>query len=87
MEKINNNAYKIDIHQEYGGSNSIQAPNLRLNYLQEGEDDMNTHGGFKSMDSTILEGPMTRGRLRKLQEEVHQEMGLLKGQERLKFKN
>ncbi|RDX95792.1 hypothetical protein CR513_21634, partial [Mucuna pruriens] len=36
VEKINDSAYKIDMAQEYGGSNSTQAPNLRLNSLQEG---------------------------------------------------
>ncbi|RDY07622.1 hypothetical protein CR513_08230, partial [Mucuna pruriens] len=33
------------------------------------------------METTTLEGPITRGRLKKLQAEVHQELGLLKGQE------
>ncbi|RDX72739.1 hypothetical protein CR513_47727, partial [Mucuna pruriens] len=54
-----------------------QASNLRPNSLQEGEDDMYTegqshiqHGGFKRMVSTILEGPVIIGRLRKLQEEI-----------------
>ncbi|RDX68943.1 hypothetical protein CR513_52004, partial [Mucuna pruriens] len=32
------------------------------------------------MNTTILKGPVPRGRLRKLQEEVHKEMSLLKGQ-------
>ncbi|RDX69384.1 hypothetical protein CR513_51510, partial [Mucuna pruriens] len=66
---------------------SIQALNLRSNFVQEGEDDMNMegqghdhHGGLNSMDTTVLKGPMTKGKLRKLQEEVNKEMDLLKGQ-------
>ncbi|RDX72737.1 hypothetical protein CR513_47735, partial [Mucuna pruriens] len=63
------------------------APNLTPNSLQEGEDDMHMEGkghiqhrGFKRMNSTILKDPITRGRLRKFQEEVHYEMCLFKSQ-------
>ncbi|RDY14094.1 hypothetical protein CR513_00896, partial [Mucuna pruriens] len=34
----------------------------------------NHQRSLKNMKTTILEGPMTRGRLRKIQEEVHKEM-------------
>ncbi|RDX75170.1 hypothetical protein CR513_44986, partial [Mucuna pruriens] len=42
------------------------------------EDDLQED--MKTMKATVLEGPMTRGRLGKLQEEVHRGMCLLKGQ-------
>ncbi|RDY03942.1 hypothetical protein CR513_12404, partial [Mucuna pruriens] len=49
LKKINDNSYKFDIPQEFGGSTTFnvdltpcvigtQAPNLRSNSLQEGED-------------------------------------------------
>ncbi|RDX88703.1 hypothetical protein CR513_29666, partial [Mucuna pruriens] len=40
----------------------------------------NFHEGLKNMEITALEGPMTRGKLRKLLE-VHKELSLFKGQE------
>ncbi|RDX94570.1 hypothetical protein CR513_23030, partial [Mucuna pruriens] len=39
-----------------------------------------THEGFKNMEITTLESAITRDRLRKFQGEVHQELGLFKGQ-------
>ncbi|RDX82699.1 hypothetical protein CR513_36483, partial [Mucuna pruriens] len=55
-----------------------QALNLRSNSLQEGKDDINMvgkgqnhHRSLKNIETTILEGPMTKEKLRKLQEEVH----------------
>ncbi|RDY09817.1 hypothetical protein CR513_05766, partial [Mucuna pruriens] len=54
--KINNNSYKLDMPQKYGQSNSFnvidlipfdvgtQAPNLRQNSLQKGENDMYMEG-------------------------------------------
>ncbi|RDX86566.1 hypothetical protein CR513_32090, partial [Mucuna pruriens] len=65
---------------------STQAPNLRPNSLQEGKDDTYIEGhshipheGFKEEETHALEGPITRGRLKKLQEEVQQKLAALKG--------
>ncbi|RDX93924.1 hypothetical protein CR513_23746, partial [Mucuna pruriens] len=64
--------------QEYRGS--TQASNLRLN-LQEREDDMNMarQGSLKNIETIALEGPMTRERLKKLQE-IQREISFLKDQ-------
>ncbi|RDY03837.1 hypothetical protein CR513_12529, partial [Mucuna pruriens] len=43
---------------------SIEAPNLRTNSLQEGEDD-----AYMEEETPVLEGPITRGRLKRIQEE------------------
>ncbi|RDX99431.1 Retrovirus-related Pol polyprotein from transposon 17.6, partial [Mucuna pruriens] len=63
-----------------------QALNLRSNSLQEEGDDAYMGGhiqeGENEIDTPTLEGPMTRGRLKRIQEEVQQEMIMLKGQER-----
>ncbi|RDY03257.1 hypothetical protein CR513_13175, partial [Mucuna pruriens] len=42
-------------------------------HIQEGENEIGT---------PTLEGPMTRGRLKRIQEKVHQELAMLKGQEK-----
>ncbi|RDY10213.1 hypothetical protein CR513_05298, partial [Mucuna pruriens] len=54
-----------------------QDPNLRSNSLQEEEGDAYMEGyshipheGFKEEETPTLEGPMTKGRLKKLQGEV-----------------
>ncbi|RDX76591.1 hypothetical protein CR513_43400, partial [Mucuna pruriens] len=39
-----------------------------------------TQEGIKDKESVALQGPMTKGRLRRLQEEVQKELGLLQGQ-------
>ncbi|RDY06410.1 hypothetical protein CR513_09604, partial [Mucuna pruriens] len=66
------------------GSLSTQAP-WRSNSLQEGEDDAYIGNHFHDSENEIvvpaLEGPMTRGRLKRIQEEVHQKLVILKGQE------
>ncbi|RDX81060.1 hypothetical protein CR513_38309, partial [Mucuna pruriens] len=62
-------------------------PNLRANSLQEGEHDIdwaqdirNTQEGMSTIESTTVQGPLTKGRLRRLQEGVQKELSLLKGQ-------
>ncbi|RDX94939.1 hypothetical protein CR513_22615, partial [Mucuna pruriens] len=85
------------MHQEFGGSTlfnvidldpcvaGTQALNLKSNFLQEGEDD--TYIGSHSQEDEVKEatrtheGPMTRGRLKRIQEEVHQKLTMLKGHE------
>ncbi|RDX79968.1 hypothetical protein CR513_39537, partial [Mucuna pruriens] len=50
-----------------------QAPNLRPNSLQKEKDDGHghiSHEGLKEEETLELKGPMTRGRLKKLQEEL-----------------
>ncbi|RDX72337.1 hypothetical protein CR513_48199, partial [Mucuna pruriens] len=60
--------------------------NLRSNSLQEEEDDvgMDMKRSMKDMETKDLKGPMTKGRLRKLQEEVQDMLSLLIAQEELK---
>ncbi|RDX62523.1 hypothetical protein CR513_59132, partial [Mucuna pruriens] len=57
---------------------STQAPNLRSNSIQEGEDNAYAGGhiqeGENEIATHVLEGPMTRGRLKRIQEEVYQEL-------------
>ncbi|RDX61869.1 hypothetical protein CR513_59860, partial [Mucuna pruriens] len=65
----------------------INGPYLRTNSFKEEEHDMNmdmlgkdTHEGKESMKTKALQGPMTRGRMRKLEEEMYNEISLLMGQ-------
>ncbi|RDX72408.1 hypothetical protein CR513_48114, partial [Mucuna pruriens] len=79
VKKINDNSYKVDMPQEYEGSTSFnridfppfdvgstQAPNLRSNSLQEGENDAYVEGhghiphkGFKEFNNNW---PSLRGK-------------------------
>ncbi|RDX89059.1 hypothetical protein CR513_29258, partial [Mucuna pruriens] len=64
-----------------------QALNLRPNSLQKEEDDGHghiSHEGLKEEETLALEDPMTRGKLKKLQEEVQQELAILKDQREAK---
>ncbi|RDX85277.1 hypothetical protein CR513_33551, partial [Mucuna pruriens] len=65
-----------------------KVPNLRSNFLQEEEDDAymgghtrRTQEGKDEVATPALKGPMTRGRLKRIQEEVGQKLVMLKGQE------
>ncbi|RDY04988.1 hypothetical protein CR513_11218, partial [Mucuna pruriens] len=95
LKRKNNNAYKVYMPHKFGGNTtfnvidlSTQAPNLRSNSLQEGEDDAyiggHTQGTQESKNKVAnptLEGPMTMGRLKRNQEEVQHELATFKGQE------
>ncbi|RDX82927.1 hypothetical protein CR513_36224, partial [Mucuna pruriens] len=59
-----------------------QVSHLRTNSLQKGEHDMDldmlredTHEGKESMETKELQDPITRGRMRKLKQEVYKKMG------------
>ncbi|RDX82752.1 hypothetical protein CR513_36415, partial [Mucuna pruriens] len=62
LKKINDNAYQVDMPQDFKGS--IRAPNLRTNSLLEREYDAYMEGV-----TPTLEGLITRGRLKRIQEE------------------
>ncbi|RDX87481.1 Retrovirus-related Pol polyprotein from transposon 17.6, partial [Mucuna pruriens] len=71
-----------------GEEGSTQALNLRSNSLQGGENDVyigghtqGTQDGENEVATPSLEGPMTRGRLKRIEEEVQHELAILKGQE------
>ncbi|RDX80882.1 hypothetical protein CR513_38506, partial [Mucuna pruriens] len=92
VKMINDNTYVLDMppkNMEVMLVLITQGPNLRTNSLQKEEFDMNmkrlgedTHEDLEHMEIKVLQGPMARGRLRKIEEEVHQRMGLLMEQGR-----
>ncbi|RDX69782.1 hypothetical protein CR513_51057, partial [Mucuna pruriens] len=64
-----------EVH-EGGGPIGVEAPSLRTNSLQNREDD-----GYMEKETPTLEEPITRGRLRRIQEEVKHLLTTLKDQE------
>ncbi|RDY10519.1 hypothetical protein CR513_04942, partial [Mucuna pruriens] len=62
IKKLNDNSYKVDMPQEFGGS--MEAPNLKTNSLQEGENDADTNlhnlGDMKEEATPTPQGSMTR---------------------------
>ncbi|RDX96808.1 hypothetical protein CR513_20493, partial [Mucuna pruriens] len=85
LKKINDNAYQVDMPKEFEGSTTFNvidltpcdlgvegeddAPNLRINSFQEGEND-----AYMEKATPTLERPITRGRLRRIQEEVQHQL-------------
>ncbi|RDY04462.1 Retrovirus-related Pol polyprotein from transposon 17.6, partial [Mucuna pruriens] len=77
LRKINNNAYQLDMPPNFKGSTTfnvidltpfdtrVEESNLRVNSLQEGEDN-----AYTKRENPTPEGPITWSRLRKIQEEV-----------------
>ncbi|RDX82159.1 hypothetical protein CR513_37083, partial [Mucuna pruriens] len=51
----------------------VEELNLRANYLQEGEDD-----AYTKRTTPTLQGPITKGRLRRIQEEVQHQLTTLR---------
>ncbi|RDY10723.1 hypothetical protein CR513_04696, partial [Mucuna pruriens] len=82
----------IPLIQEEQGFGLLIVLNLKTSFLQEGKPNMNLERkvmdmlrglkehGIKVGKTTVLEGPMTKWRLMKLQEESHRWMSLLMGQ-------
>ena len=80
IERINDNAYKLDRPGEYNVSSTFNVSDLslfdvgddqdlRTNPFQEGEDDANMDVPRKAWDPLQLpEGPITRGRLKRFKE-------------------
>ncbi|RDY04101.1 hypothetical protein CR513_12222, partial [Mucuna pruriens] len=70
LKHVNDNAYVFDLRIEFG--KSTMNLNLRSNSLQEGEDDVSLQekGKDPTKGDLNLRGPMTRGRLKKLQEKL-----------------
>ncbi|RDX99730.1 Retrovirus-related Pol polyprotein from transposon 17.6, partial [Mucuna pruriens] len=87
IKKLNDNAYKVDMSQAFGGSNNFDVCKrkiLKTNSLQ-GENDADTDlhnlGDMKEEAAPTPQGSMTRGRLKRMQEEVHKELALVQGHE------
>ena len=76
LERINDNAYKIDLPGEYNVSATDMSPvivceDLRANHLQEGRNDeeikaIKTHGPIQ-----VPFGPVTRARVKRFKEELN----------------
>ena len=75
IEKINDNAYKLELPPEFGVSSTFNIADLnpclgeedqiesRMTPIQEGEDDEDiTPSDAPADPSTIMQGPMTRAR-------------------------
>lgn len=92
LERINNNAYKLELPGEYGVSATFNVSNLspyfdadfeesRTTPFKEGEDDMNPttmHDQAQMEKDLILsEGPITRGKLKCMQEAIGAQVNLL----------
>ena len=83
IEKINDNAYKLELPPEFGVSPTFNIADLkpylgeedelesRTTLIQEGEDDENITSSEAPADPpTIMQGPMTQARMRQLNLEV-----------------
>ena len=93
LERINDNAYKLDLPSEYGGVSATfnvteltpckLDPDLRTNHLEEGGDDIPLGAQVDEIDEPVpthtsrVDGPLTRGRLRTLQEALPTIISLL----------
>ncbi|RDX78372.1 hypothetical protein CR513_41362, partial [Mucuna pruriens] len=68
IKKLNDNAYKVDVAQQFRGS--MLVPNLRTNSLQERENDVNKDlhnvGDMKKEAAPTPQGSMTWGRLKRI---------------------
>ena len=83
IEKINDNAYKFELPPEFGVSPTFNIVDLkpylgeedelesRMTQIKEGEDDEDiTPSDVPTDPPTIMQGPMTRARMRQLNLEV-----------------
>ncbi|RDX82398.1 hypothetical protein CR513_36823, partial [Mucuna pruriens] len=98
LKKINDNAYKLICPKSLVEGEVLhpcvvgtKVANLRSNSLKEEEDDayvgghtQGTQEGKDEAATPALKSPMTRGKLKRIQEEVEQKLVMLKGQEKAK---
>ena len=78
LERVNENAYKLDLPGEYNVSATFNvsdlspfdnSTDLRTNPFQEGEDDVSTSSATPNADPEVLpQGPITRSRARQIRE-------------------
>jgi hypothetical protein len=83
LEKINDNAYKLELPPEFGVSPTFNISNLRPYFgeedevpsrttsIQEGEDDENITTLDTPIPSIELQGPITRSRAQQLRRQVN----------------
>ena len=88
LERINDNAYKINLHAEYNVSSTFNVSDLSLFYVdgesnlktnpsQEGENDGDVTMNKDKDPLEELEGPMTRSRVREAKEALQQVLSIL----------
>jgi hypothetical protein len=68
LEKINENAYKLDVKPYSGEEDELE---LRMSQMQEGEDDVDINTSDTSTPThNQISGPITRARARQLNNQV-----------------
>ncbi|RDX96603.1 hypothetical protein CR513_20700, partial [Mucuna pruriens] len=82
LKRINDNSYVLDMPQEYGGNNTFNVFDLSLFDVEE-ESNTNQGSHEESKKDIVyrndLQGPLTRGRLKRLEVDIQKTMNLLRG--------
>ncbi|RDX87872.1 hypothetical protein CR513_30598, partial [Mucuna pruriens] len=83
IKKINDNDYIMDMSQYYEGIHTFHANSFKERKLDEnlGSTQEDIQEDREAKDNQKLKDPMTKGRLKRLQEEVHIKLGIPKSLE------